>query len=106
MTLQEIKERYSVDSIGAFGNEKNPMKKHQMRADLKTKNSAELEKVKTEYEKIRELAIQARKIFDVGRSWKQGPAINKAYKDANKAIDRLWAVVEMRGQNIKTNLER
>lgn len=37
MTYEEIKAKYAKDSLGAFGNEKNPMKKHEMRAALKKK---------------------------------------------------------------------
>lgn len=44
MNIEEIRQKYSVDSKGAFGNEKNPMKKHDMRANLN--NNAELENVK------------------------------------------------------------
>lgn len=104
--IERIREKYAIDSAGAFGNEKNPMKKHQMRASLKEKNTAEFNKINEEYQKIRELAQNARNVFKMGRSWKQGPAIKKAYDDAKAAIDRLWAVVEMRGSQVAETIKR
>ena len=92
--IDNIKQKYCMDSKGAFGNEKNPMKKHDMRANLN--NNAELENVKKELELVQNLARDANRVFSFGRSRKQGPAIKKAYDDAKKAIDRLWGVVEMR----------
>lgn len=103
MTYKEIKAKYATDSLGAFGNEKNPMKKHEKRAALKEKNSADLEKTKKEYEMIQKLASDARFLYTFGRQNKQGPAIKKAYDDMKKSIDRLWFVVSQRGSALQAN---
>lgn len=73
--IENIKQKYCMDSKGAFGNEKNPMKKHDMRANLN--NNAELENVKKELELVKNLATDANRVFSFGRSRKQGPAIKK-----------------------------
>lgn len=95
MTYEEIKAKYAKDSLGAFGNEKNPMKKHEMRAALKKKNSRDLEMTEKEYAKIQKLASDAKSLYSYSleRLKKQGPAIQKAYDEMKKAIDRLWTLV-------------
>lgn len=103
MTYEEIKTKYAKDSLGAFGNEKNPMKKHEMRAALKEKNSRDLEMTKKEYVMIQKLASDARNLYSFGRSKKQGPAIQKAYDEMKKAIDRLWTVVAQREGALQAN---
>lgn len=100
--LKTIAEKYNFDSAGAFGSEKNPIKKREMRQAAK--NNPDLEELKKEYERVRALKQTAGNVYSsFSRLRSQGPAIKKAYKDMIAAIDRLWAVVEMRGMRIEAN---
>ena len=105
MTYEEIKAKYAKDSLGAFGNEKNPMKKHEMRAALKKKNSRDRVMTEKEYAMIQKLASDARNLYSYsfGRFKEQGPAIQKAYDEMKKAIDRLQTVTSQRKEAFQAN---
>lgn len=97
--IEKIQKKYAMDSKGAFGNEKNPMKKHEMRQAAKA--SPDVAELKKEYERVVSLKNEAYKVFSsFSRSRNQGPAIKKAYQDMLRSIDRLWAVIEQRGFRI------
>ena len=98
--IKNIAEKYNFDSAGAFGAEKNPMKKHQMRQEAKEKQGNFESRLSGMFDGIREAKNALLKATRYGLSSKT-PALSKASQDAQKALDRLESVVGMLYRNEK-----